>query len=135
MLCFFLGVFKWGLRNIGKWWGDEGNRGECDVAFVQGSAFAGLCVGAQATLPRLMPVPASGEQSDNRIEQPEHATGPWPPDYSMGHHERVARGASPPRLFAARLWINVTASHVCEDLSKNRSAPSRRLRFSYSVFA
>ncbi len=59
----------------------------------------------------------------------------WPPDYSVGHHGRVGGEALRPRLFAARLWINVTASHVSEDLSKNRSAPSRRLRFSYSVFA
>ena len=44
-------------------------------------------------------------------------------------------GALPLRLFAASPWINATASHVSKDLSKNRTAPSRRLRFAYSVFA
>ena len=39
------------------------------------------------------------------------------------------------RLSAARVFINAKACDVSEDLSKNRSAPSRRLRFWYSAFA
>lgn len=52
-----------------------------------------------------------------------------------GTVEELRGGALPLRLSAARVLINARAFDASKDLSKNRSAPSRTLRFWYSASA
>src|SRR6266571_2694754 len=78
------------------------------------------------------PLPEGGAKYRPSAGVPNRRDYPAEADYAAGCIAEEWRGAWPLRLSAARSWINATACHVSEDLSKNRSAPSRRLRFSYS---
>ncbi len=53
----------------------------------------------------------------------------------FGRPAQWCRGALPVRFSTARSSINANARDISNDLSKNRSAPRRRLRFSYSGLA